>query len=153
MLGSAKEWGRPGTAKSDLAEKYQNCVVKNLIKFTCIQKWLEITKHSPVGMIQIAKRHPKSSWDRSLQIDMQIAKAYSKATAGFSVKNISTKKARFRDYQNLFSIWFWLFIVTLKHSRWHWRLSIADSAQTEYCSTFHCSSVRHRRDISHFSHI
>ena len=34
---------------------------------------------------------------------------------------------------------------------------IADSAQTEYCTTFHCSSVcscvRHRRDISHFSHI
>ena len=34
---------------------------------------------------------------------------------------------------------------------------IADSAQTEYCSTFHCpsvcSSVCHRRDISHFSHI
>ena len=35
-------------------------------------------------------------------------------------------------------------------------LSIADSAQTEYCTTFHCSFVRqsvcHRRDISHFSH-
>ena len=34
---------------------------------------------------------------------------------------------------------------------------IADSVQTEYCSTFHCSCVRvfvrHRRDISHFSHI
>ena len=34
---------------------------------------------------------------------------------------------------------------------------IADSAQTEYCTTFHCSCVRvfvcHRRDISHFSHI
>ena len=30
---------------------------------------------------------------------------------------------------------------------------IADSAQTEYCSTFHCPCVRHRRDISHFSHI
>ena len=33
----------------------------------------------------------------------------------------------------------------------------ADSAQTEYCPTFHCSCVRpfvcHRRDISHFSHI
>ena len=33
----------------------------------------------------------------------------------------------------------------------------ADSAQTEYCPTFHCPSVRvfvcHRRDISHFSHI
>ena len=33
----------------------------------------------------------------------------------------------------------------------------ADSAQTEYCTTFHCSFVRpsvcHRRDISHFSHI
>ena len=33
------------------------------------------------------------------------------------------------------------------------RSDIADSVQTEYCSTFHCSSVRHRRDISHFSHI
>ena len=36
-------------------------------------------------------------------------------------------------------------------------LTFADSAQTEYCSTFHCpfvrSSVCHRRDISHFSHI
>ena len=36
-------------------------------------------------------------------------------------------------------------------------IDIADSAQTEYCPTFHCSSVcpcvRHRRDISHFSHI
>ena len=34
--------------------------------------------------------------------------------------------------------------------------SIADSVQTEYCPTFLlsvCSSVRHRRDISHFSHI
>ena len=35
--------------------------------------------------------------------------------------------------------------------------NIADSAQTEYYSTFHCSFVRsfvcHRRDISHFSHI
>ena len=31
--------------------------------------------------------------------------------------------------------------------------NFADSAQTEYCSTFHCSFVRHRRDISHFSHI
>ena len=35
--------------------------------------------------------------------------------------------------------------------------NIADSAQIEYCITFHCSSVRpcvrHRRDISHFSHI
>ena len=34
---------------------------------------------------------------------------------------------------------------------------IADSAQTEYCTTFHCPCVRlfvcHRRDISHFSHI
>ena len=34
---------------------------------------------------------------------------------------------------------------------------IADSAQTEYCTTFHFPcvrpSVRHRRDISHFSHI
>ena len=33
----------------------------------------------------------------------------------------------------------------------------ADSAQTEYCPTFHFPcvrpSVRHRRDISHFSHI
>ena len=37
------------------------------------------------------------------------------------------------------------------------RCVIADSAQTEYCPTFHCSCVRpfvcHRRDISHFSHI
>ena len=34
---------------------------------------------------------------------------------------------------------------------------IADSAQTEYCTTFHCPcvcvSVCHKRDISHFSHI
>ena len=34
---------------------------------------------------------------------------------------------------------------------------IADVAQAEYCTTFHCSSVRpsvcHRRDISLFSHI
>ena len=34
------------------------------------------------------------------------AKAYSEATVGFSVKNISTKSARFKDYQNMFSIWF-----------------------------------------------
>ena len=30
---------------------------------------------------------------------------------------------------------------------------VADSAQTEYCITFHCPCVRHRRDISHFSHM
>ena len=35
-------------------------------------------------------------------------------------------------------------------------LEIADSVQTEYCTTFLLSvsvSVCHRRDISHFSHI
>ena len=30
---------------------------------------------------------------------------------------------------------------------------IADSAPTEYCTTFQCPCVCHRRDISHFSHI
>ena len=43
---------------------------------------------------------------------------------------------------------------SLKHFR---DQLIADSAQTEYCTTFHCPSVCpfvcHRRDISHFSHI
>ena len=35
----------------------------------------------------------------------------------------------------------------------HFETEIADSAQTEHCTTFHCPSVRHRRDISHYSHI
>ena len=48
-----------------------------------------------------------------------------------------------------------LMLVHGKHVSWC--VEIADSAQTEYCPTFHCSCVRlsvcHRRDISHFSHI
>ena len=43
----------------------------------------------------------------------------------------------------------WLEVLHTRHKR-----AIADPAQTGYCSTFHCSSVRvfvcHRRDISTF---
>ena len=52
-------------------------------------------------------------------------------------------------------------LLTMQCDNWQERVRcgnniIADSAQTEYCTTFPLSirpCVRHRRDISHFSHI
>ena len=43
--------------------------------------------------------------------------------------------------------------VLILSQLYHRLLKVADSAQTEYCPTFHCPCVRHSRDISHFSNI